>query len=312
MWWRHQRPRSQKALNKEMELLSPNCVPDSLHIGQGPITFCQGKHLSGQLTSTVIFTLPSSEAFSTKNIQRRRCQRSKKEENIEEKIEAVEEKKVKEKKTAKKATKKAENAEDTNVQLEIAEVKKENNMDADKFVSLLKENNIYTYKDVVNFLDKNKLDPAEVAKLYEKLDEAGIKMIEEDIKPGSLGDSPDVDDNLELLEDNDDEKEILVDKLTSGENVAQTIAELEIEPNLEDISEIEKDILLEDINDISFTETLNVDDPVRMFLKDAIINKLKEKDIIILWLDNFLNYDYFEMLDMLIGFGLDIYIMVNF
>ena len=51
---------------------------------------------------------------------------------------------------------------------------------------------------------------------------------------------------------------------------------------------------------------------VRMFLKDAIINKLKEKDIIILWLDNFLNYDYFEMLDMLIGFGLDIYIMVNF
>ena len=194
--------------------------------------------------------------------------RSKKEENIEEKIEAVEEKKVKEKKTAKKATKKAENAEDTNVQLEIAEVKKENNMDADKFVSLLKENNIYTYKDVVNFLDKNKLDPAEVAKLYEKLDEAGIKMIEEDIKPGSLGDSPDVDDNLELLEDNDDEKEILVDKLTSGENVAQTIAELEIEPNLEDISEIEKDILLEDINDISFTETLNVDDPVRMFLKE--------------------------------------------
>ncbi len=194
--------------------------------------------------------------------------RSKKEENIEEKIEAVEEKNVKEKKTSKKATKKVENVEDTNVQLEIAEVKKEDNIDADKFVSLLKENNIYTYKDVVNFLDKNKLDPAEVAKLYEKLDEAGIKMIEEDIKPGSLGDSPDVDDNLELLEDNDDEKEILVDKLTSGENVAQTIAELEIEPNLEDISEIEKDILLEDINDISFTETLNVDDPVRMFLKE--------------------------------------------
>jgi len=145
--------------------------------------------------------------------------------------------------------------------------KKEEKIEVDNFISLLKENNIYTYKDVVNFLDKNKLEPAAVAKLYEKLDEAGIKMIEEDIKPGTLGDSPDVDDNLDLLEDNDDEKEALVEKLTTGDATA-VIAELEIEPNLEDISEIEKDILLEDINDMSFTETLNVDDPVRMFLKE--------------------------------------------
>ena len=143
----------------------------------------------------------------------------------------------------------------------------EKNTEVDNFISLLKENNIYTYKDVVNFLDKNKLEPAQVAKLYEKLDKAGIKMIEEDIKPGALGDSPDVDDNLEPLEDNDDEKEALVEKLTTGDATA-AIAELEIEPNLEDISEIEKDILLEDINDMSFTETLNVDDPVRMFLKE--------------------------------------------
>ena len=145
--------------------------------------------------------------------------------------------------------------------------KKDDNVEVDNFISLLKDNNIYTYKDVVNFLDKNKLEPAQVAKLYEKLDEAGIKMIEEDIKPGALGDSPDVDENLELLEDNDDEKELLVEKLTVGDS-ATAIAELEIEPNLEDISEIEKDILLEDINDMSFTETLNVDDPVRMFLKE--------------------------------------------
>ena len=191
--------------------------------------------------------------------------RSKKEENIEQNLEVTEEKKTAAKKTTKKETKQ------TTTKKKVEEVKEDNkveDLEADKFIALLKENNIYTYKDVVNFLDKNKLDPAQVAKLYEKLDEAGIKMIEEDIKPGALGDSPDVDEKVEIMEDNDDEKEAMVEKLTSGENVAQTIAELEIEPNLEDISEIEKDILLEDINDMSFTETLNVDDPVRMFLKE--------------------------------------------
>ena len=201
--------------------------------------------------------------------------RSKKEETVIEEIENKEEKKVSTKKTTKNQPKEEAINEEKKIakkenkieEKQVEEVKTEN-VEADKFVELLKENNIYTYKDVVNFLDKNKLDPAQVAKLYEKLDEAGIKMIEEDIKPGALGDSPEQDEQVDLLDDNDDEKEAMVEKLTNGENIAQTIAELEIEPNLEDISEIEKDILLEDINDMSFTETLNVDDPVRMFLKE--------------------------------------------
>ena len=191
--------------------------------------------------------------------------RSKKEETVIEEIENKDDKKVSTRKTAKKETKEKVKKEEN---MKVETTVKTEKTEADKFVDLLKENNIYSYKDVVNFLDKNKLDPAEVAKLYEMLDEAGIKMIEEDIKPGTLGDSPDVDEELDLLDDNDDEKEAMVDKLTSGENIAQTIAELEIEPNLEDISEIEKDILFEDINDMSFTEALNVDDPVRMFLKE--------------------------------------------
>ncbi len=190
--------------------------------------------------------------------------KSKKEEPIKEKLE--EEKKI-DSNVKNKTEKKAEKVESK--KKEESDVKEKNNYkeEVDKFISLLKENNLYTYKDVVNFLDKYKLEPAQVAKLYEKLDQAGIKMIEEDIKPGSLGDSPSVDESVELLEDNDDEKEALVEKLTNGD-ATTSIAELEIEPNLEDISEIEKDILLEDINDMSFTETLNVDDPVRMFLKE--------------------------------------------
>ncbi len=177
--------------------------------------------------------------------------------------------KSKEKKVATSKGKKVEEKAEVKKEDVKPEVKEEpkSNKETDEFVALMKENNLYTYKDVVNFLDKNKLEPAQVAKLYEKLNEAGIKMIEEDIKPGALGDSPEPDDKIEPLEDNDNQKEAMVDKLTVGDG-AGSIAELEIEPNLEDISEIEKDILLEDINDISFTETLNVDDPVRMFLKE--------------------------------------------
>ena len=47
-----------------------------------------------------------------------------------------------------------------------------------------------------------------------------------------------------------------------------TMAELDIEPNLEDIDEIEKDMLFQDMKDMSFVENLNVDDPVKMFLKE--------------------------------------------
>ena len=194
--------------------------------------------------------------------------KKKNEEPVVEKIEIEEEvKPVKKVKKVNKETKSKKNAEENKEDKDEKVVAKNENKELDEFITSLGNNNTYTYKDVVDFLDKHSLEPAEVAKLYKKLDDAGIKMIEEDIKPGTLGDSPSTDDNIEPLEDTDIEKEALVDKLTVGD-VSTSIAELDIEPNLEDISEIEKDILLEDINDMSFTETLNIDDPVRMFLKE--------------------------------------------
>ncbi|MNO95021.1 RNA polymerase sigma factor SigA [compost metagenome] len=69
-----------------------------------------------------------------------------------------------------------------------------------------------------------------------------------------------------VLDENGVLKKIPLDKIA-------TMSELEIEPNLEDLSEIEKNILLEDIKDLSFVENINVDDPVRMFLKE--IGKIK-------------------------------------
>lgn len=47
------------------------------------------------------------------------------------------------------------------------------------------------------------------------------------------------------------------------------VAELDIEPNLEDIDEIEKDMILkENVENMDFVDSINVDDPVKMFLKE--------------------------------------------
>ena len=51
-------------------------------------------------------------------------------------------------------------------------------------------------------------------------------------------------------------------------NFSCPVAELDIEPNLEDITEIEKDILLDDVKNMDFVDNINVDDPVKMFLKE--------------------------------------------
>jgi RNA polymerase primary sigma factor len=56
--------------------------------------------------------------------------------------------------------------------------------------------------------------------------------------------------------------------MVSGGESSAPLAELDIEPNLEDITEIEKNVLFEDINDMSFIDNISVDDPVRMFLKE--------------------------------------------
>ncbi|MEG1204655.1 MAG: RNA polymerase sigma factor RpoD [Clostridia bacterium] len=64
------------------------------------------------------------------------------------------------------------------------------------------------------------------------------------------------------IEDSDAEVQDIVVEGTSP------LAELDIEPNLEDITEIEKTILLEDMKNLNFVENINVDDPVKMFLKE--------------------------------------------
>ncbi len=111
-------------------------------------------------------------------------------------------------------------------------------------------------KDVIEFISKENIDSEYVTKIYDELDKAKVKLV---------------------LDDEDEEKDLLIDgkikeeleedpNKKDDENVA--VADLDIEPDLEDIDETEKDLLFQDMQDMSFVDNLNVDDPVKMFLKE--------------------------------------------
>ena len=111
-------------------------------------------------------------------------------------------------------------------------------------------------KNVIEFISKENIDSEYVTKIYDELDKAKVKLV---------------------LDDEDEEKDLLIDGKIKEEleedpnkkdedNVA--VADLDIEPDLEDIDETEKDLLFQDMQDMSFVDNLNVDDPVKMFLKE--------------------------------------------
>ena len=110
-------------------------------------------------------------------------------------------------------------------------------------------------KDVIEFISKENIDSEYVTKIYDELDKAKVNLV---------------------LDDEDDEKDLIIEgkikeelddpDKTSDDSLA--VADLDIEPNLEDIDETEKDLLFQDMQDMSFVDNLNVDDPVKMFLKE--------------------------------------------
>ena len=160
---------------------------------------------------------------------------------------------------------KKKNEEKDQLEPEVVIVQKPSKKDKsieelDKFVDEIKSKESFSYKDIVDFMDKKSLTPEQVDKLYAKLEKAGV-----DISKGLDSKEKDEDIVEASLEKEEAVKE-------TGEvailETSDTFAELEIEPNLEDISEIEKNILLEDVNDFSFMDNVSVDDPVRLFLKE--------------------------------------------
>lgn len=125
-----------------------------------------------------------------------------------------------------------------------------------------------SYNEMLQLFTEEKLTKKQVSEVYSKLEKNNVEIIEEleeKKEEERLENTPENQSNedteeKEIVEENEE----IVPALESGADVA----ELDIEPNLEDIDEIEKDIIFKDVQDMSFVENLNVDDPVKMFLKE--------------------------------------------
>ena len=150
------------------------------------------------------------------------------------------------------------------------------------FLKDVKNKKDITYKELKAFIEKEKLTPKQVALIYDELAKANLEITidpeietKEDNK-NENNSTPSVTEDKKVNEKLDENSELIdkdgVNQL--GDNLDNSVAELDIEPNLEDITEIEKNILLEDADDnIDFADNLSVDDPVKMLLKE--IGKIK-------------------------------------
>ena len=141
-----------------------------------------------------------------------------------------------------------------------------------EFVSkALKEKKV-KYKDMVDFFDKQNFTPEQISKIYDELSRTNLDIIMDESKEKDKKENIELLNDTQELEQDGDEEIDIEDADASVKSIpmdeTSTMAELDIEPNLEDIDEIEKDMLLQDMKDMSFVENLNVDDPVKMFLKE--------------------------------------------
>lgn len=150
-----------------------------------------------------------------------------------------------------------------------------------EFLKNVKKREDITYKELKEFIEQEKLTPKQVALIYDELAKANLEItIDPDVEEIKEEDKEkeNKESNKEINENDVKEEqptEILEQDTisTSGDSLDSSVAELDIEPNLEDITEIEKNILLDDVDDMSFADNLAVDDPVKMFLKE--IGKIK-------------------------------------
>ena len=173
----------------------------------------------------------------------------------------------KKEKTTKKATKKVEEPKDEMVKEEVAEqieIKETAEKSAEptqkekvkKFIEDAVKAKKVQMKEVIEFISKENIEAEYVTKIYDELDKAKVNLV---------------------LDDEDEEKDLAMDEKIKedldnsdkGEREeTSNVADLDIEPDLEEMDEAEKDLLFQDMQDMSFVENLNVDDPVKMFLKE--------------------------------------------
>ena len=166
--------------------------------------------------------------------------------------------KKEEPKAEKKETKKAEKKEEKVVeQIEFKEIAEPSQKEKVKnFIEEAVKAKKVQMKEVIEFISKENIEAEYVTKIYDELDKAKVNLV---------------------LDDEDEEKDLAMDEKIKedldnsdkGEREeTSNVADLDIEPDLEEMDEAEKDLLFQDMQDMSFVENLNVDDPVKMFLKE--------------------------------------------
>ena len=162
-----------------------------------------------------------------------------------------------------KLTTKKETKEISNKEIDKAEKKEEKTIKKDdeikKFIEINKGKGSLTYKNILDFIEGKDFTPEDVSTLYEKLEKAGISV--------DMGETK--EEKIDSFEEDDIDGN---DKAPIEKNAP--LAELDLEPNIEDLSDIEKDILLEDTTDFSYMDNLSTDDPVKLFLKEIGNTKL--------------------------------------
>lgn len=184
-------------------------------------------------------------------------------ENLEEeKVEKV----AKSKKTSADSKEVVKKEEKENKTTEMSDEQKEY---VKKFISKAALDKKVNYNEMMKELTSKNFSKEQIAKIYNELSNANIDIILDSGKEEDKKNNMDLlDDAEEQMDDESslDDIDVAVDSAPLEET--STMAELDIEPNLEDIDEIEKDMLFQDMKDMSFVENLNVDDPVKMFLKE--------------------------------------------
>ena len=128
-----------------------------------------------------------------------------------------------------------------------------------EFIAGFKKSKVVSYKSLLKFLTDEKFTKEQVSKIYDMLSQNNLEIIDEVESDKDSEPDPSKKD-LKNIEEGGD-----IPVLDSTSDVA----ELDIEPNLEDIDEIEKDMILkENVENMDFVDSINVDDPVKMFLKE--------------------------------------------
>ena len=155
----------------------------------------------------------------------------------------------------KESIKKVQNEPETKVE-EKAKKELTQKEKVKKFIEQAIKSKKIQMKDVIEFISKENIDSEYVTNIYDELDKAKVNLILDD-----------EDEYKDLIIDGKIKQELEEDP-DKKEDENAPVADLDIEPNLEDIDETEKDLLFQDMQDMSFVDNLNVDDPVKMFLKE--------------------------------------------